>query len=301
MATKKSASVAKKTTSKKSTAAAKTTPKKAVKAPAAAAKPETTVTATVKTTAASATRKRFSFSRSPLLAASIAEFVGTFVLAALVLATNGSSIVVLFGLITIVLMIGAISGAHANPAITIGAWVTRRIKTTRAVSYLVAQVLGALLALVVINAFVTSAPEPAATSQSAMYGQPAAVEIFKLGDLTKGKEWLILAAELIGTAFFAFGVAATTLERNRMAAAFAVGGSLFVGLTLTSYLNGLVTGLAAQGSQGSAVLNPAVAVALQGISLNAWPIAVYVLAPAIGAVLGFALRDLLRSESEAAA
>ncbi|HEY0965514.1 MAG TPA: aquaporin [Candidatus Saccharimonadales bacterium] len=295
MATKKSASTAKKSPVKRKTTstAAKTTKAKATPV----AKTNVTTT-TVKTSAArSRSSKVFNFSRSPLLAASVAEFVGTFLLAAIILASSGSSIVALFGLTAIVLMVGTISGAYANPALTVGAWVTRRISAVRAVSYLVAQVLGALLALVVLNAFVQAAPE--ASSQMSMFGQQSAqVEVFKLSEIVKDKEWLFLAAELIGTAVFAFGVASTAREKSRMAAAFAVGGSLFVGLTITGYLTGVVSGAQA----GPAVLNPAVATALQGFAAttwqNLWPLSVYLIAPAIGGVLGFALRDLIASESE---
>jgi len=295
MATKKSASTAKKSTAKKSSsAAAKTKSTKTVKKPTT-----TTVVKTAPTPPPTAARKRFNFSRAPLLAASMAEFIGTFLLAAIVLVTGNTSILILFALITIVLAIGAISGAHVNPAITIGAWVTRRIKATRAISYIIAQVLGAVLALVVVNGFVMGAPEPAVDQQQAFGQQPAAsAQVFKISEILADKEWYFLAAELIGTAIFAFGVASTTLERNRMAAAFTVGGSLFLGLTITGYLTGAITGIVAQGGIGPAVLNPAAAAAVQGISWSVWPIAVYALAPVIGGVLGFALRDLLRDEGE---
>ena len=295
MATKKSAATAKKSPTKKKTTsrAAKTTK------PNGAKTRVTTVTA--KPAKATGRIGAFKFNRSPVLAASIAEFVGTFLLAAIVLASSGSSIVVFFGLIAIVLMVGAVSGAYVNPALTIGAWVTRRIDSVRAVSYLVAQVLGAMLALVVLNAFVSAAPE--AQPQMSMFGQTAATqpEVFTLAEIVKDKEWLILAAELIGTAVFAFGVAAATRTKGRAAVALAVGGSLFIGLTITGYMTGVLSGTEA----GPAVLNPAVAAALQGFAAttwqNLWPLSVYVVAPVVGGVLGFALRDLISEESGAKA
>lgn len=280
MATKKSAATAKKP--------AKKAPAKAVKA--------TTTKVTTKS-AVSKNTNAFSFSRSPILAASVAEFIGTALLTTAVLATQGDPIIVMFTLIAIVLSIGAASGAHVNPAITIGAWATKRIKSARAVSYLVAQVLGALMALVIANAYLGAAPAPD-LSQANLLGQAqAAPELFSLAKVAEGKEWLLLAAELLGGALFGFGVAAATREKGRMAVAFTVGASLFLALLVTSYLTGLA--VAGQGS-GPAVVNPAVAGALQGVSWSLWPIAIYVLASPLGAVIGFLVRDLIAKETEKA-
>jgi glycerol uptake facilitator-like aquaporin len=282
MATNKSAAAAKKPAQKKA-------------APAVA---KTTKVTTVKSVSTKSSAKRFNFSRSPLLAASIAEFIGAFALAGIILATQGASIYVLFTVIALTLIVGAVSGAHFNPAITLGALATKRIKATRALAYVVAQVLGALLALVVLNAFVSNAGE--VSQQQAMYGQ-SGVSLFKLSELPASKEWFVLAAEVIGALLFGFAFASATKERSRSAAAWIVGGGLFVSLTLSSALTAAVTTVA-NAANGAAplatVLNPAVAVALQGVSFNLWPILVYIVAPIVGAVLGFGLRDLLKEESE---
>lgn len=52
------------------------------------------------------------------------------------------------GLVLLVLVssLGAISGGHFNPAVTFGLWVANRIEGRRATSYVVAQLLGALVA-----------------------------------------------------------------------------------------------------------------------------------------------------------
>jgi len=279
---------------KKSVATVK---KPAVKKAAPAVAKKTNVT-TVKSVSTKSNVQRFSFSRTPLLAASIAEFIGAFALAGIVLATQGASIYVLFTVVALTLIVGAVSGAHFNPAITLGALATKRIKATRALAYVVAQVLGALLALVVLNAFVSNAGE--VSQQQAMYGQ-SGVSLFKLSELPASKEWFVLAAEVIGALLFGFAFASATKERSRSAAAWIVGGGLFVSLTLSSALTAAVTTVAnaANGAAPlAAVLNPAVAVALQGVSFNLWPILVYIVAPIVGAVIGFGLRDLLKEESE---
>ncbi len=273
MATKKTASTAK----KKTTAKAKSAP---------VAKKTTTTVKTV--SASSRAAKKFNFSRSPLLAASVAEFIGTFIFAAVVLAVSGQPLFILFGLAAVVLAIGAMSGAHVNPLLTVGAWATKRISGVRAVSYLVAQVLGALMALVVMNAFVNAAPE--VSSQAAQFGQTAP-ELFKAAEIPEGKQWVVLSAELLGAVVFSFVVASALRMKERGAAALAVGGGLYVAL--------LLAGSAASYVGANAVVNPAVASALQAVKWDLWPIMVYVLAPLVGGVLGFALNDLVTKESEA--
>lgn len=280
MATKKAASSAKKSSNKKATQAKQTTTK------------VTTVKAVesrpVVREAASSRRRSFDFSRRPLVAALIAEFVGTFIFAATVIAGQGQPILVFFALVGVVLAVGTLSRAYVNPALTVAAWVTRRMSALRALAYIVAQVLGAMLALVVLNAYVGHAAAPSAMD---MYGSGA--QLFKASALPEGKEWLILLAEVLGTAIFGFAVANATREKkDRTAAAFTVGIGVFLGL--------MVAGSAAAFIGGSAILNPAVAVALQVNFINVWALAVYALGTTLGAVIGFALYDLLRTAEEEA-
>jgi len=49
---------------------------------------------------------------------------------------------------------------------------------------------------------------------------------------------------------------------------------------------------------GSAIINPAVALSLGALKWELWPLAVYILAPVIGGVIGFILHDTLRVESD---
>lgn len=276
MATKKAASATKKSTAKKS-ATSKQTSTKVTTVRAVESSPVAHV-------AASETRRsKLSFSRRPLLAALIAEFIGTFVFAGTVIAGQGQPILVFFALTGVVLAFGVLSGAYVNPALTVAAWVTRRMSAVRALTYIVAQLLGAMLALVVLNAYVGNAAAPAAND---LYSSTA--QLFKAAALPEGKEWLILLAEVIGTLIFGFAVANATREKTeRTAAAFTVGLGVFGGL--------MVAGSAAAMLGGSAILNPAVAVALQVNFANVWNIAIYALGTSLGAVLGFGLFDLLRN------
>jgi aquaporin Z len=213
-----------------------------------------------------------------------AELIGTFLLASAVITGQGQPIIVLFALVGIVLMIGTISGAYVNPAITIGALVTRRIGWLRAVGYIIAQVLGAILAFVTFNAFLGST-----TSSDAAQLYQQTPTLFQAADLAAvaGKEWFVFFAEVLGAAILAFAVANATRERqDRVAAAFTVGLGIFIAL--------MVAVTAASYAGASAIINPALAVTLQAVSWNLWPIAVYILAPVIGGVAGFVLYDLIR-------
>ncbi|MCL2912665.1 aquaporin Z [Shewanella corallii] len=93
-----------------------------------------------------------------------AEFIGTFWL---VLGGCGSAVLaagfpemgigflgvaLAFGLtvVTMAYAIGHISGCHLNPAITLGLWVGGRFEATKVIPYMIAQVLGAIVAAAVL-------------------------------------------------------------------------------------------------------------------------------------------------------
>jgi len=55
-----------------------------------------------------------------------------------------------FSLMILAYAIGGISGCHINPAVSIGMWIARRIKTAELVYYIVAQLVGAFLGGLII-------------------------------------------------------------------------------------------------------------------------------------------------------
>lgn len=274
--------------------------KKSVKKPAPSAKKTTTKVTKVKSVSAAVPAKQSlrtratrlsGFGRKPAVSAAVAEFLGTFLLAAIVIVTSGQPLFIMFGLIAIVLAVGVASGAYVNPVLTMGALATRRLTVKRAAGFIVAQILGAMLALVVFSAFVANAP--AVSQEAALYGQ-SAPELFTANPVTEGKEWIVLAAELIGSIIFAFGAASVVRHRSAIAKAFVMGGSFYLGL--------IVAGTAAGYVSGSAILNPAVAVALQVFNeWELWPVMIYALTPLVGGVLGYVLSDLIHPTDELAA
>lgn len=123
--------------------------------------------------------------------------------------------------------VGGISGAHLNPAVTVGVLSANKIKTTDAVFYVLCQLAGAVVAMTVGRLLSGELPSVAyATTLSAGI------------------------AEALGTFFLAFGVMSATLQKIAPAAAgLVVGGSLFLGIYVAFPFS-------------NAVLNPAVALGI---------------------------------------
>jgi MIP family channel proteins len=82
----------------------------------------------------------------------VAELIGTFALifigaGSVALASHLVGIALAHGLVVVsfAYAFGHLSGAHINPAVTLGVWVAGRIDATRAVAYVVVQLAGGIL------------------------------------------------------------------------------------------------------------------------------------------------------------
>lgn len=229
-----------------------------------------------------------SLKQTPIVGAIVAEFIGTFLLTAAMVQMQGSPLFVAFALAGAVLVVGGVSGAHLNPAITIGAWVTRRINTVFALGYIAAQMIGAATAWLVLDTFSKNASSATSTSS-----------LFHAGTIVDGKEWYIFLAEMLGVAILSLGVAAAIrmIKKNRINAAFtyafALMTALYVAMSLTTVL------LTVSGTTLS-FLNPAIAIVANGLNgisnSNMWPIAIFIIAPILGAIIGFVLQNFLHSQ-----
>lgn len=254
--------------------------------------------ATTKTTVTEVkTTKGGLLANTPLVGMGIAEFVGTFLLVASIFAVQGQPLFVAFALIGLVLIFGGISGSHLNPALTIGALATKKIKNKTAVIYIAAQVLGALAAFALFSSFLGATAPVTETSES-VYANGQ--QLFHVVDIsaddaaTKGKEWVLFAAELIGVFALSLGVATALREKKeRVAAAVGVGMALLVGLLIASSITSV---LLVENNTTLTFLNPAVALSgyfAGGTNMfDLWPLMIFVVAPAVGGVLGFALSDV---------
>lgn len=209
------------------------------------------------------------------------ELLGTFLLAGTVIITQETPLYVMFAVVGIVLLGGAISGAHINPIVTISAWVTRRIGWVRMVGYLLAQIVGALLALVVLNAFISHVPAVGSNALGA-----TAPTLFKAAVLPKGHNWAIFFSELLGAGILTFAAAHGLRQKlGKFNQAFTYGGGMLLALlfayTTASYFS------------ATAILNPALALSVQALSWNWAVLGIYVLGPIVGGLVGFYLHDLL--------
>jgi len=94
----------------------------------------------------------------------LAEFIATFTLifvgAGSILAGNNLTGIAFAHGLAIMVMVYAtahISGAHINPAVTIGMWVTKKINTKDGVFYIIAQLLGGVLGAFLLKIFFVNA------------------------------------------------------------------------------------------------------------------------------------------------
>ena len=105
--------------------------------------------------------------------------------------------------------------------------------------------------------------------------------------------WYAFFAELLGATIFAFAFASALREKvDRVARALTIGFGLFVGA--------LVAGVAASYVAANVVLNPAIALSASAVdwsSVDWFAVAAYLVAPLIGGIIGFALRDVVDTES----
>ena len=74
------------------------------------------------------------------------EFLGTFLFLSVVIATT-NPVLIAGALLTVILLIGNISGCHVNPAISVMLWTKGSLSNKDLVGYVLAQVAGGLVAL----------------------------------------------------------------------------------------------------------------------------------------------------------
>lgn len=85
----------------------------------------------------------------------LAEVIGTFILVFFgvgsavlmgdLIGMTGISLAFGFSIVAAAYGIGAISGAHLNPAVSLGVWIAGRMHTTALATYIIAQMIGAVL------------------------------------------------------------------------------------------------------------------------------------------------------------
>jgi len=104
--------------------------------------------------------------------------------------------------LTMAYAVGHISGGHFNPAVTLGLWSAGRCANKHVLPYIVAQVIGAIIAAAVLWVIASGKPD----------WVPGGFASNGYGDLSPGKYSLLacLITELIMSFFFIFIIVGTT-------------------------------------------------------------------------------------------
>ena len=225
--------------------------------------------------------------------AAVAEIVGTFILVyagttVAVLATLGDPVIgtpfealavpLAFGLTlaALVAALGHVSGAHLNPAVTLGLAATRKFPWNHVPVYVLAQLLGAILGA--IATWITVGTEARSQAALASPGLGPGVGVLQ-GFIVEALITFILVFVVISVATDD-RVADTVAP---IAVGFALAAAVFIG--------GVATGGAA---------NPARALGPIIVAWNNWDSALlYILAPTLGGVAAAFLYDRVISEADA--
>ena len=204
----------------------------------------------------------------------IMELVGTFFLVFTIGCTvvgNGAGalapLAIGSALMIMVFAGGHISGAHYNPAVTLGVWLRGKCETKDVAGYMISQIAGAALAAL-------------------------AVKYLKAGAAVAPMSLAALPA-LLAEFLFTFALVFVVLN---VATAKGTSGNSFYGLAIGFTV---MTGAFSVGNISGGVFNPAVAVGVSMMGLSAWTnLWIYLVADfAAGAAAALAFRVVNASES----
>jgi len=208
-----------------------------------------------------------------------AEAIGTFALvffgcgAIMVDADGGGfggiGVSLAFGLVVMAMVyaLGHISGAHLNPAVTLGFALGRHFPWRQAPAYWTAQLAGAVVAALALRASLGDIADVGATAPS--------------GSVAQSFVWEVL---LTATLLLVVMAVATDTRAVGEAAAIAIGGTI----ALASLVGGPVSGASLNPARS---LGPALA---SGELTSLW---VYLAAPLVGAAVGTLVYGVLRGDA----
>ena len=209
----------------------------------------------------------------------VAEFIGTFTLvfagtgAIIVNEVSGGAvthvgIALTFGLVVLVMIytFGDISGAHLNPAVTVGFWAARRMSVAQVPVYISSQVIGAVAASAALRALFPQSKLLGATLPAGSDGQSLLLEMI----LT-----FLLMLTILNVS--------TGAKEKGITAGIAVGGLI----GLEAMFAGPISG---------ASMNPARSIAPALVAGHFEHLWVYVVAPSVGALAAMVACRCVREE-----
>jgi aquaporin Z len=242
----------------------------------------------------------------PLFRRTLAELIGTFWLAfcgcgsALIAANFHASadsggiglvgVSLVFGLtvLTMIYAVGHISGAHFNPAVTLGLTFAGRFQSKDVVPYIAAQVIGATVAIIALKEIMGGAPGvDLSTSTFAANG---------FGDSSPGHYSMLAAllCEAIMTAFFTFVILGATDKRAPKGFA---GIAIGLCLTLIHLVSIPITNTSVNPARST---GPAIVAAINGNGAPLGQLWLFWLAPCVGAIVAALIYAHVASDDERA-
>ena len=192
----------------------------------------------------------------------------------------------MFALIGLSMVIFPLSGANLNPIITLGLAVTRRISPIRAIFYIVAQLIGGMLAWLVIQMFLNNNGLEAGQATAATMA--AITEDTQVG--------MIFAGEIIAALIFAFFFArALKVKKNLLGFATTIGTGYVIAWTITFLIPMALFGIQQAGN--IYIFNPAIALAMEAFMVEGTnagqAVLAYAVLPLLAGVVGFLISDLV--------
>lgn len=215
----------------------------------------------------------------------IGEIVGTMFLAMFFLLLGVYPLYMMFAFIAVIGITYKLSGAHLNPLITAGMMASQRVSAIRGVLYILAQVLGAWLGLLIVNGF--------------RLAGDGTVELPAMAAVADDQFWIVSLIELVGAALLGYVFARAWAMKKKPSAFILTAG---IG-TAVVYLFMVVISSNYLGLSNNFLLNPAVSLMYQilpttgesfGELFGATMLALctYVIFPMVGGIVGFAVSDI---------
>ena len=182
-------------------------------------------------------------------------------------------------LIAAIYAFARISGAHFNPAVTIGLWSIKKFPTKDVIPYIVSQIIGSLLATFTRVAILGK--------QASTIGVLGSVAPF--GDVTLLG---VFIAEFLGTFLLMYAIMAVAVDKNAQPG-FA---ALIIGLVILGIVVA-IGNISGSGINPARSLTPMIGnLIVAGTPIDLLVLAVYIIAPILGAICGAQLYEYLYKE-----